>query len=65
MKNESETPKEKREQLQREELNPKTNTMKTTVEEPSETPGRTGIGWKGYMVMLAVVIVAAVIYLVV
>ncbi|WP_404407185.1 DUF6366 family protein [Jeotgalibacillus malaysiensis] len=59
---ENETAKEKRERLQREELNPETN---TTTEAPSERPGRTGIGAKGYLIMLAVVIVAAIIYLLV
>lgn len=55
---ENETAKEKRERLQREELNPE---AKTTTEAPSEKPGRTGID----LIMLAVVIVAAVIYMLV
>ncbi|AJD89867.1 hypothetical protein JMA_05500 [Jeotgalibacillus malaysiensis] len=59
---ENETAKEKRERLQREELNPETD---TTVESPSEKPGRTGIGAKGYLIMFLVVVIAAIIYLLV
>ncbi|MFB1082744.1 DUF6366 family protein [Jeotgalibacillus sp. JSM ZJ347] len=59
---ENKTAKEKRERLQREELNPETN---TTAEAPSEQPGRTGLGAKGYLIMLGIVVAAVIIYLLV